>query len=172
MEQIMSQAHEFLRNFCLSNPQNQALLHKHLDLFLTPGVSLLISCFLARGSIGQSPCYLPYGQGLILRSWFHPVFCATTRLQRERRLKSEFAFFQSLSQLFLPTYFIKYRRTLLELNSEGPYPSLQREITFRRCLFKYSIKREIRHFHVVVVQKRVKKCTNERDARAKLLCWL
>ena len=35
----MAQAHEFLRNFCLSNPQNQALLHKHLDLFLTPGVS-------------------------------------------------------------------------------------------------------------------------------------
>ena len=34
----MAQAHEFLRNFCLSNPQNQALLHKHLDLFLTPGV--------------------------------------------------------------------------------------------------------------------------------------
>ena len=39
MEEIMAQAHEFLRNFCLSNPQNQALLHKHLDLFLTPGVS-------------------------------------------------------------------------------------------------------------------------------------
>ena len=40
MEEIMGQAHEFLRNFCLSNPQNQALLHKHLDLFLTPGVGL------------------------------------------------------------------------------------------------------------------------------------
>lgn len=38
----MAQAHEFLRNFCLSNPQNQALLHKHLDLFLTPGVSKFI----------------------------------------------------------------------------------------------------------------------------------
>ena len=32
-------------------------------------------------------------------------------------LKSEFAFFHSLSQLFLPTYFVKCRRTLLELNS-------------------------------------------------------
>ena len=40
---------------------------------------------------------------------------------------------------------------------------------FRRCLFTYSIKREIRHFHIVVVQKRAKKCTNKRDARAKLL---
>lgn len=38
MEEIMAQAHEFLRNFCLSNTQNQALLHKHLDLFLTPGL--------------------------------------------------------------------------------------------------------------------------------------
>lgn len=38
MEDIMGQAHEFLRNFSLSNPQNQSLLHKHLDLFLTPGL--------------------------------------------------------------------------------------------------------------------------------------
>ena len=38
----MAQAHEFLRNFCLSNPHNQALLHKHLDLFLTPGVSKFV----------------------------------------------------------------------------------------------------------------------------------
>ncbi|KAJ7363260.1 hypothetical protein OS493_011542 [Desmophyllum pertusum] len=38
MEEIMGQAHEFLRNFCLSNNQNQTLLHKHLDLFLTPGL--------------------------------------------------------------------------------------------------------------------------------------
>ena len=32
-----------------------------------------------------------------------------------------------------------------------------------------STKREIRNFHVVVVQKRAKKCTKKRDARAKLL---
>ena len=35
-----------------------------------------------------------------------------------------------------------------------------------------SIKREIRHFHVVVVQKREKKCTKKRDARAKLMFCL
>ena len=64
------------------------------------------------------------------------------------------------------------RRTLPELNFYGTYPSSEREIAFRRCSFTYSIKREIRHFHVVVVQKRVKKCTNERDARAELLFWL
>ena len=41
MGEIMGEAHEFLRNFCLGNTQNQALLHKHLDLFLTPGVSFI-----------------------------------------------------------------------------------------------------------------------------------
>ena len=39
-------------------------------------------------------------------------------------------------------------------------------------MFTYSIKREIRHFHLVVVQKQVKKCTNERVARAELLFCL
>jgi hypothetical protein len=38
MNELMRLAHEFLQNFCLENKQNQALLHKHLDLFLTPGV--------------------------------------------------------------------------------------------------------------------------------------
>ena len=37
----------------------------------------------------------------------------TTRQQRQRRLKSEFAFFQSLSRLFLLSYFAKCKQTLL-----------------------------------------------------------
>ena len=41
----------------------------------------------------------------------------TTRRQRELRFKNEFAFFQSLSQLFLLSYFVKCRLILLELNS-------------------------------------------------------
>ena len=73
--------------------------------------------------------------------------------QRERRLKSEFAFFWSLQRLFLPTNFVKYRRTLLKLNFKGQCSSSEREIKFRRCLFTSSINRKIRHFHVVVVQK-------------------
>ena len=59
--------------------------------------------------------------------------------QRERGLKSEFAFFQSLSQWFLPTYFVNCRWTLLKLNSWEPYPNSEREINFRRCLFTSSI---------------------------------
>ena len=57
-------------------------------------------------------------------------------------------------RLFLPTYFVKCRRTLLKLNSKGSYTSSEREIKFRRCPFTFSIKHQIKHFHVVVVQKR------------------
>ena len=67
-------------------------------------------------------------------------------------LKSDFALYQSFSQLFLPTYFVNCRRTLLKLNSKGPCPSSEREIKFLHCLFTFSIKCEVRHFHVVVVQ--------------------
>ncbi|XP_008294222.1 inositol 1,4,5-trisphosphate receptor type 2 [Stegastes partitus] len=38
MNEIMTLAHAFLQNFCRGNPQNQVLLHKHLNLFLTPGL--------------------------------------------------------------------------------------------------------------------------------------
>ncbi|XP_041446738.1 inositol 1,4,5-trisphosphate receptor type 1 isoform X7 [Xenopus laevis] len=38
MQEIMKIAHEFLQNFCAGNQQNQALLHKHINLFLTPGI--------------------------------------------------------------------------------------------------------------------------------------
>ena len=43
---------------------------------------------------------------------------------------------------------------------------------FRRCLFTSSVKREIRHFHVVVVQKPGREMYKKHGARAKLLfCW-
>ncbi|KAM9375957.1 inositol 1,4,5-trisphosphate-gated calcium channel ITPR2 isoform 2-T2 [Pholidichthys leucotaenia] len=38
MNEVMTLAHTFLQNFCRGNPQNQVLLHKHLNLFLTPGL--------------------------------------------------------------------------------------------------------------------------------------
>ena len=44
-----------------------------------------------------------------------------------------------------------------EFEFQGPYPSSETEIKkFRRSLFTFSTKREIRHFHVVVVEKRQK----------------
>ena len=41
----------------------------------------------------------------------------------------------------------------------------------RRPMSKSSIKRQIRRFHVVVVQWMSKKCTKKRDAHAELLFW-
>ena len=38
MNELMRLAHEFLQNFCRGNQPNQSLLHKHLELFLTPGL--------------------------------------------------------------------------------------------------------------------------------------
>ncbi|XP_038857354.1 inositol 1,4,5-trisphosphate receptor type 2 [Salvelinus namaycush] len=38
MNEIMRLAHVFLQYFCRGNSQNQALLHKYLNLFLTPGL--------------------------------------------------------------------------------------------------------------------------------------
>lgn len=42
MDGLMELAHEFLQSFCLGNPQNQHLLHAHLDLFLNPEVNFLL----------------------------------------------------------------------------------------------------------------------------------
>ncbi|XP_041490628.1 inositol 1,4,5-trisphosphate receptor type 3 isoform X2 [Microtus oregoni] len=38
MLEILRYTHQFLQKFCAGNPGNQALLHKHLQLFLTPGL--------------------------------------------------------------------------------------------------------------------------------------
>lgn len=39
MDEVMKMAHEFLQHFCLSNHQNQSILQKQMELFMTPGVS-------------------------------------------------------------------------------------------------------------------------------------
>uniref|UniRef100_A0A452QKB3 Inositol 1,4,5-trisphosphate receptor n=1 Tax=Ursus americanus TaxID=9643 RepID=A0A452QKB3_URSAM len=38
MLELLRCTHQFLQKFCAGNPGNQALLHKHLHLFLTPGL--------------------------------------------------------------------------------------------------------------------------------------
>ena len=67
-----------------------------------------------------------------------PVFKGTLRSNdataMRTSLKNEFAIFQSLSQLFLPTYFVKCRRTLLELNSYGPYAQKEKLNFVVACL--------------------------------------
>ena len=39
MQEIMKLAHRFLQSFCRGNESNQSLLHREIELFLTPGVS-------------------------------------------------------------------------------------------------------------------------------------
>ena len=56
----------------------------------------------------------------------------------------------------------------LEFNSKGLYQSLKKEKESCCLVFRSSTKRESRHFHVVVVQRRLRS-TKKRDARAKLL---
>ena len=55
------------------------------------------------------------------------------RRQRKRRLKRGFWFYQTSSQLFQITYFIKCRETLMEVNPYEPNPSSERERQFPRC---------------------------------------
>ena len=91
---------------------------------------------------------------------------------QKRHLKSEFAFFHSLSWFNTPTCLLcKGKQTLLELNSYQPYPSLERERKFCHCLFTYSTKCEIRFFHVVACSDR-KNVQKKHDARTKLLVCL
>ena len=56
------------------------------------------------------------------------------------------------TRLFQFTENVKCGRITLELIFWGPDSSLERERKIRRRLFTLSINREIRHFHVVVVQ--------------------
>ena len=54
---------------------------------------------------------------------------------------------------------------------KGFYSGSKRGRKIRRRMSTSSIKRQIRRFHVVVVQWTSKKCTKKRDARAELLFW-
>ena len=63
-----------------------------------------------------------------------------------------FAFFQTSLRLFQSAENVKCRRISVALFSWRPQSSLERERKIRRRLFTSPTKREIRHFHVVVVQ--------------------
>ena len=56
-------------------------------------------------------------------------------------------------------------------NPKGPYVSLEKEKETFCVVFGYSVKRarEIRRFHVSVVQRLLRNVQKKRDARAKLL---
>ena len=125
-----------------------------LSVYFSPAKFQLVSCNLSLAMIWQ-------------RTYTHelPKLCSAT-------LKKCICVLSVFIGLFVPNYFVKRRRTLLKLNFKGPCPSSEREIKFHRCLFTSSIKHEIRHFHVVFVQKRKRNVQKKCDARAKLLFCL
>ena len=57
----------------------------------------------------------------------------------------------------------------LELNSEGLHQSSGKEKESCCLVFPSSTKREISHFHVIVVQRRQRNVQKKHDERAKLL---
>ena len=86
-------------------------------------------------------------------------FFSELKQQRRRRLgkrhlKSEFALPQTLSRLFQLVQFVKCWQFFLELNSKRLYQSSGKEKESRCLVFTSFTKREIRYFHVVVVQRR------------------
>ena len=70
-----------------------------------------------------------------------------TQWQQRHLIRSEFTFFQSLSQLLISIYFYQQEMNPLGGGSE-------REVKFYGSLFTCSIKCNIKQFHVVVIQKR------------------
>ena len=73
---------------------------------------------------------------------------------QKRHLKSEFAMLQTLSRLFHLLQFVKSWQIVLELNSKGLYQSSGKEKQSCCVVFPASTKRQIRYFHIVVVQGR------------------
>ena len=74
------------------------------------------------------------------------------RRLRKRHLKSEVGLLQTLSRLFQLVQFDKCWQIFLDLNSKRLYRSSGKEKE-SRLVFTSSTKREIRHSHVVVVQR-------------------
>ena len=84
------------------------------------------------------------------------------RRLRKRHLKSDFALLEICSRLFHLVQYVKFWQIFLALNSKRLYVSKFRKVKESCCLVLTSSKKhEIRHFHVVVVQRMYKKawCT-------------
>ena len=97
--------------------------------------------------------------GFASSSWHlrHHNFPTTTATAEKSHLKSEFALLQTVSRLFQLVQFVKCWQIFLELNSKRLHQSSGKENESRCLAFTSSTKREIRHFHVVVVQRRLRK---------------
>ena len=107
-------------------------------------------------------------------STIRSVILTTTTTAVKTSLKKEFAFFQTQLRLFGPAHYVKCRRLFLEktwILTDFSSSSSKRGRKIRRLMSTSSIKRQIRRFHVVVVQWTSRKRTKKRNARAELLFW-
>ena len=86
------------------------------------------------------------------------------RRPRKRRLKTEFALFQSPSRLLQLIYFVKCKRTLLKPKNHVQVQKEEKKNS--RHLFTSSKKLDIRLFPVVAMQWRQRNVLKKRDARA------
>ena len=84
-------------------------------------------------------------------------------------LKVKVSLLHTLSRLFHLVQFTKCWEFSLELNSKRLYRSSGKGKESRCLVFTYSIKREIWHFYVVVLQWLQRNVQKKRDARAELL---
>ena len=93
------------------------------------------------------------------------------RRRQKRRIKREFAFFQSSSWFPLSLTLSNVGELSWSwISKNRNHVPAERERKFCRPLFAFSTKREIRHFYVVVERWRQRNnVQNKRDARPKLL---
>ena len=87
-------------------------------------------------------------------------------------LKRNSRFFQTFPRLFQFAWNVKSGWIFLDLISWVPHWISKRERKIRRGLFVSSVKREIMHFHVIVVQRQQRNVQEKCDARANLLFCL
>ena len=95
------------------------------------------------------------------------------KTNRKRLLKSEFALFPTASILFRFILFVKSWRNFLGFEYEKTVYLILEKESFCAA-FTYSIKRarEIRKFHVAVLQRRLRSLQKRRAARTRLLFCL
>ena len=87
-------------------------------------------------------------------SWTLRTFRSNNATATRTSLRKWIWLLSALKQLFLHSYFVKCRQTLLKVFSFFFNPGSERDVKFPRRLFTIAIKRKISHFHVVVVWKR------------------
>ena len=116
--------------------------------------------------MGYSTAFIERRSRYVSLPWWQNFWMKTNR-------KSEFALFQTSTILFKFIWFVKWWRNFLGLNPKGPYLSLEKEKENSCFVLVYLIKqmREIRKFHVAVVQRRLRRTKIKSVMHAHSCCF-